>query len=125
MTISLLIIIRGVCAAREKAVGVPGAPPEEDYVFKSECRIKLNEVDFETFQGAIKRFGYRIDLNDEHMRSISREIKLNATEMNESKSSPYNIVYKDEKYFFSGKRHNVNRLLRLGFLCCKHYSPES
>jgi hypothetical protein len=38
-----------MCASREKNSGVPGAPPEEDYVFKSECRIKLDEVDFETF----------------------------------------------------------------------------
>ena len=89
-----------MCTTREKVVGVPGAPPEEDYVYKSECRIKLNEVDFESFQGAIKRFGYRTNLNDEHMKSISREIKLNTTEMNEAKSSPYSIVYKDAQFFF-------------------------
>lgn len=84
-----------MCSSREKDIGIPGAPPEEDFVYKSECRIKLNEVDFETFQGAIKRFGYRTNLNDEHMKSISREIRLNPTEMNETKSSPYCLVYKD------------------------------
>ena len=49
----------------------------------------MNEVDYETFQGAIKRFGYRIDLNDEHMKSIAREIKLSISEMNENKNSIY------------------------------------
>jgi hypothetical protein len=76
------VIFRGACASRDKAATLAGAPPEEEYVYKSECRIKLQDVDFETFQGAIKRFGYRIDLNDEHMKSISREIKLNVEEMN-------------------------------------------
>jgi hypothetical protein len=119
------ITYRGICVTREKTHPLFGAPPEEDYVYRSEGRINLHDVDFETFQGAIKRFGYRIDLNDEHMKSISREIKLNAIEMNDIKSSPFAIVYKDEKFFFQGKRHNVPNLLKLGFLLCKHYSPES
>jgi hypothetical protein len=80
----------------------------------------LRDVDFITFQGAVKRFGYRIDLNAEHMKSISREIRLNCQEMNESKNSPYAIVYKDEQFFFKEKRHNVPNLLKLGFLLCKH-----
>ena len=116
---------RGVCTSREKSLGIPGAPPEEEYVYKSECRLRLDEVDFETFQGAIKRFGYRIDLNDEHMKSISREIKLNVTDMNENKNSPFAIAYKDDKFFFLNKRHNVPKLLKLGFLLCKHYSPDA
>jgi hypothetical protein len=74
---------RGLCVQREKTPGVAGAPPEEDYVFKSECRLKLDEVDFETFQGAVKRFGYRTNLNVEHIKSISKEIKLNPAELGE------------------------------------------
>lgn len=58
------------------------------------------------------------------MKSISREINLNPVEMNETKSSPFAIVYKDEDFFFLNKRHNVPKLLRLGFIMCKHYSPE-
>lgn len=98
---------------------------EENFVYESECRIRLNEVDFETFQGAVKRFGYRIDLNDEHIKSISREIKLNVAEMNEQKGSPYAVVYLDEAFFFKEKRHNVPNLLKLGFLICKHSSPDA
>ena len=59
------------------------------------------------------------------MKSISKEIKLNIDEMNNNKNSAYHIVYKDEKFFFTEKRHNVPNLLRLGFLLCSHYSPES
>ena len=86
--------------------------------------MRLNEVDFLTFQGAVKRFGYRIDLNDEHMKSISREIKLNVDAMNTTPNSPFAVVYKDEQFFFKGRRHNVPSLLRLGFLCCRHHSLE-
>ena len=59
------------------------------------------------------------------MKSISREIKLNCDEMNKIPNSAFAIVYKDENFFFKNKRHNVPKLLRLGFLVCKHYSPES
>lgn len=58
------------------------------------------------------------------MKSISREINLNIDELGK-KNSPYYIVYKDENFFFKGKRHNVPKLLRLGFLCTKHYSFET
>ncbi len=40
---------RGSCTSRDKIPEIAGAPPEEDYTYKSECRIKLNEVDFETY----------------------------------------------------------------------------
>jgi hypothetical protein len=58
------------------------------------------------------------------MKSISKEIKLNVLEMNDVQTSPYHIVYKDENFFFVNKRHNVPKLLRLGFMVCKHYSEE-
>lgn len=99
-------------------------PEEENYVFKSECRIKLNEVEYLTFQGAIKRFGYRINLNDEHIKSISKEIKLDVYQMNDVKNSAFHIVYKDSNKFFVQSRHTVNNLLKLGFLLCKHNSVE-
>ena len=72
----------------------------------------------------MKRFGYKNDLNDEHLKSIAREIRVNVQEMNDMKNSPFAIVYKDEQFFFKEKRHNVTNLLRLGFLCCRHNSAE-
>lgn len=85
-----------MCGSRERYNELIGAPAEENYVHKSESRLRLRETDYQTFQGAVKRFGYRIDLNDEHIKSIAREIKLDHQEMNQSNNSPYAIVYKDE-----------------------------
>jgi len=93
-------IYRGACGSREKSVRLEGVPEEENFVFKSECRVRLNEVEFLTFQGAIKRFGYRINLNDEHIKSISKEIRLDVHQMNEIKNSAFHIVYKDGNKFF-------------------------
>ena len=45
-------------------------PEEEAAVYLKECELGLLNVEFDTFQGAIKRFGYKIDLNDEHMKKI-------------------------------------------------------
>ena len=115
----------GGCVARDKGPNLDGLPEEEKTVFVSECQLLLNTVDFETFQGAVKRFGYKIDLNDEHMKNISKEIKLDVNEMNSSPQSHFAIVYKDENKFFTNKRHNVPKLLRLGFLLCRHFSGES
>lgn len=91
---------RGACGSREKSVKIEGAPAEENFVYKSESRLRLDEVNFLTFQGAIKRFGYRINLNDQHMLSISKEIKLDVNAMNTVSNSPAAIVYKDEQFFF-------------------------
>jgi hypothetical protein len=117
-------MFRGACGSREKSIKIEGAPAEENFVYKSECRIRLDEVNFLTFQGAIKRFGYRINLNDEHMKSISKEIKLNVYDMNTVPNSASAIVYKDEQFFFKERRHTVPALLKLGFLCCRHNSTE-
>ena len=99
-----------------------GAPKEESLVFKSECRLKLFDCDYHIFQGAIKRFGYRDNLNGEQLKSIRREIRLNVEDMDQQKHSPFAIVYKDEHFFFIEKRHTVYNLLKLGFLLCKFYS---
>jgi hypothetical protein len=93
-------------------------------VYKSENRLRLNEVNFLTFQGAIKRFGYRGDLNLEHMKSISREIKLNIESMQSISNSPAAVVYKDEAFFFQKNRHSISNMLKLGFLLCRHHSVE-
>lgn len=87
---------RGGCGSRDKVAKLEGAPDEENYVYRSECRLRLNEVNFLTFQGAIKRFGYRTDLNDEHMKNISKEIRLDVVAMNSAANSPFAVVYKDE-----------------------------
>lgn len=59
------------------------------------------------------------------MKSISKEIKLNVDAMNAIANSPYAVVYKDEQFFFKGRRHTVPNLLKLGFICCRHHSVEN
>ncbi len=81
-------------------------------------------MDFPIFQGAAKRFGYRTDLNVEHMNSIKKLIRLNIYEMEVMKQSAYAIVYKDENFSFKDKRHNVSNLLKIGFLLCRFTSLE-
>ena len=115
----------GSCVSRDRAPNTDGFPPEETTVYLKECELNLHNVDFETFQGAIKRFGYKIDLNDEHMKKIAPEIRLNVQEMQQMPSSVFQVVYKDKKMFFVDSRHNVPKLIRLGFLLCRHYSPET
>jgi hypothetical protein len=100
-------------------------PDEEATVYLKECEIQLHNVDFESYQGAIKRFGYKIDLNSEHMKKIAPEIRLNVQDMETAPQSCFNVVYKDTKMFFKDSRHNVPKLVRLGFLLCRHYSPET
>jgi hypothetical protein len=58
------------------------------------------------------------------MKSISKEIYLDWNEMNDTPTSAYSLVYKDENFFYKEKRHSVPSLLRLGFLCCRHASEE-
>ena len=60
---------------------VEGASAEENFCYNTECMTEIYKVDFITFQAAIKRFGYRIDLNDEHLKSIAPEIRLNVEKM--------------------------------------------
>ena len=72
----------GSCASdRGSPMIVEGASNEENFCYQAECQTEMYKVDFTTFQTAIKRFGYRVDLNDEHLKSIAPEIRLNIERM--------------------------------------------
>ena len=73
---------------------------------ENEARLGLSEINFKDFQFAIKKFGYRIDLNREHMRAIAAEIKLNFDELTDRESAQ-GAVYRDEKAFYREGRYNV------------------
>ena len=111
----------GLCTSRESKVTLDGVPPEEVIVYQSECKIRLNEVIYERFRGAIKRYGFAGDLTEKHMQEIGPEIGIMEPEemMNDHKSAYYN-VYLDAEFMTNQKRHNVRTLLRLGWLLCKH-----
>ena len=64
-------------------------------------------------------------MNDEHMRSISKEIHLDASALVDDPHSPFAILYKDPNFSFISMRYNVQNIVKAGFLLCKHYSKDS
>jgi len=98
----------GICLAREKSdVTLPNATPEEQFVYKSETSLGLYKVDYESFMGAVKRYGYKSDLNADHMNAIAAEINLNYKDLIEHENSIYSVVYKDPNFIFKDNRHNA------------------
>ena len=116
----------GSCCSRvEKEILPPGLPPEEIIIIESERKIFLHRVSYDIFRGAIKRYGYCGDLTEKHMKSISEEILCDYDQMVTQEKSPFSIVYQDPEFKGRDKRHSVRRLLRLGWLLCKHQSKQS
>ena len=114
----------GVCYTRERAIHLEGVSDEELIVFRSECAINLHMVPFEVFRSQIKRYGYATDLTDKHMRHISTAIMLDCDEMYNNEKSKFALVYLDDSFRSKDKRHNVRKLLRLGWLTCLFRSKE-
>ena len=87
----------------------------------------LYKVNYEQFQGAVKRFGYRTDLNDQHLKAISKEIRLDIAEMFNNEHSIFHIFYHDKNFTYlpQTKRYHVAALLKIGFLLCEHYSIDT
>ena len=115
----------GACGSRDRVPVIEGAHAEENFCFKAECALKLHSVEFRTFQSAIKRFGYRMDLNDEHFKSIAAEINLDYESIHANHNAGQALAYMDEKFAFKGKKHNVDNLIIMGWLLCKHWSDEA
>ena len=91
--ISYFCVSRGCTESRDKQLTVPGASDLENYIYTKECHLGLHKVNYEQFQGAIKRFGYRVDLNEQHLRAISKEIRLDQAEMFNHEASIYRVFY--------------------------------
>jgi len=58
------------------------------------------------------------------MRHISGAIMLDVDEMYNNEKSNFALVYLDDTFRSKDKRHNVRKLLRLGWLTCLFRSPE-
>lgn len=101
-----------------------GVSDEELVVYRSECGINLHMVPFEVFRSSIKRYGYATDLTDVHMRHISSTIMLDCDEMYNNPVSSFCLVYMNDIFRSVDKRHNVRKLLRLGWLTCLFRSRE-
>ena len=115
----------GACTSRDRVPRIDGATAEEQFCFTAECSIKLHSVEFRSFQAAIKRFGYRCDLNEEHLKSIADEIHLNHELMHADRSKGQALAYLDDKFAFLNGKHNVENLIIMGWLLCKHWSDET
>ena len=113
----------GICFGREsKVLTLSGVPPEELRVYQSECYLRLNEIMYEDFFAAIKRFGFQSDLSDEHLQKIAPELNLDWREMTENELSPFAVFYLNEDMVSAQKRHSVKCLLQVGWLVCQHRS---
>ena len=115
----------GACGSRDRAPTIEGAHDEENWAFKTECQIKLHSVEFRTFQAAIKRFGYRMDLNAEHFKAIAPEINLDYKRMQADRKKGQALCYLDTKLCYLNNQHNVENMIIVGWLLCKHWSDET
>ena len=95
----------GSCMYRDRVPIVEGAHVSENFCYQAECKLGLYKVEFRSFQAAIKRFGYRIDLTESHLRAIAPEIRLNVDAMKADKKSPYAIAYLDPDFAYREGRH--------------------
>ena len=115
----------GICGGREKNREIENIGHEEEQiVFNSECKLNLDTVIYEKFRAAIKRYGYAGDLTEKHMQEIGHEIKCDVDEMMMNEKSVFHVVYQDPLFKSQDKRHNVKKLLRLGWLLCKHQNKD-
>ena len=117
----------GACCSsnREKIYILEGASSDENFCYNAECKLELQKVEFRTFQAAIKRFGYRIQLNEDHLRAIAPEIRLNVDKMLADSNSVYALTYLDTEFAYLEGRHNVDKLMYIGWLLCSHWSEET
>ena len=85
----------------------------EEYVFEKEKILGINKLNYEFFQGAIKRFGYLSDLNEDQMKEISKQINLEMDEIKNNELSVFKIYYKHNNFTYDEetKLYNVRNLL--------------
>lgn len=115
----------GPCVSRDRVPTVEGAHTQENFCYQAECKLGLHRVEFRSFQAAIKRFGYRIDLKEEHLKAIAAEIRLDVEAMQSNGKSPWAIAYLDKDFAYQEGRHQVDQLILIGWLLCTHWSDET
>ena len=115
----------GCSGSRDRIQTVEGAHAEENYCFSGECAIKLHSVEYRTFQAAVKRFGYRINMTEEHMQAIAQDINLDVNKMKNDAKSAHAIAYLDKDFSYTENKHNVENLILIGWLLCKHWSDQT
>ena len=115
------------CGESRERHPVPGLSELEAYVYEKQTHIMLQDVSYDQFLSAIKRFGYKNDLNTTHLQAIHKEIKLDYNELTANKNSIFHLFYNDKNFTYNKEteRYSVDKLLKIGFLLCQHQSIDT
>ena len=66
-----------------------------------------------------------MDLNQEHLKSIAGEIRLNYEKMESDRFQGQALCYLDTNFAYKDNKHNVENLILIGWLLCKHWRDET
>lgn len=66
-----------------------------------------------------------MDLNDEHMRAIAPEINMNYDKMSSEGNRGQRLAYFDPNFAYKNNKHDVENLMLLGWLLCKHWDDTT
>lgn len=86
-------------------------------------KLGLSRIYYETYEAAVKRYGYTGKIQDEAISEISKEINLDYKTMTTDRNSPSHLYYQS-KFIFDHGNYDANKLLILGFLLCRHTDLE-
>ena len=94
----------------------------EKEVQQLEHHLNLWKVRFEIFERAIKRFGWKIQINDDCWEASEDQTHIHVKNW-DKKGAVQKIFFQNEKVFTTGS-YNTNMCLLIGFLNCKFANVE-
>ena len=68
--------------------------------------LGLTKINYEQFHSAIKRFGYKDNLTEDHMKIISKQINLDYPEFSCNPNSIYHVFYRDQQLMMKEKEYS-------------------
>lgn len=110
-----------ICKAAESLrPGKSTVPPSqvEKFVIDLEKQLGIQDVQFETFERSIKRFGFRIALTDDCWRATVAETHVDVSKFKEHGNIQHSY-FQHKKVCESG-RYDARKVLYISFLHCKH-----
>ena len=64
-------------------------------------------------------------MTEQHVRVIAPQINLDYDKMKNDPKSAYAMAYLDKDFAFAEGQHNVENIILLGWLLCKHWDDET
>jgi len=110
-----------ICKAAESLrPGKSTVPPSqvEQFVIDLEQQLGIQDVQFETFERSIKRFGFRIALTDNCWRATVAETRVDVSKFKEHGNIQHS--YFQHKQVCESGRYDARKVLYISFLHCKH-----